>query len=97
MDLHEEFERVRRERESEDSIDSLVSSFAEKIDECSADELHNWAVYLYGELLEKGEQPQEVIRLTSDSANDMTVDRELALLKNSIFWLTVLVLISFFV
>lgn len=97
MDLHEEFEKVRRERESEDSIDNLVASFAEKVDECSSDELHTWAVYLYGELLEKGEQPQEVIRLTSDSVNDRTVDRELAVLKNSIFWLTVLVLISYFV
>ncbi len=92
MELHEEFDREKRNRESEDSIDTLIDCFDRQIEQCNHEELHNWCLFLYGELLERGESPQSIEQHESLS---LDLSKDLAFLKTSIFWLTVLCVLSF--
>lgn len=104
MELHEDFERVRREREAEDQLESLVDKFDRDIADCSREELHDWCMHLYTTLLERGVDPYQdqeqsySIPLESlATAEDVNrLNHQLNLLKNSLFWITLLLVVSFF-
>lgn len=101
MELHEDFERVRRAREAEDQIESMVDDFDQHLKECSREEIHRWCLHYYAELLERGVEPSDEsysIPLESlATAEDVNrLSHQLNLLKDSIFWITLLLVVSFF-